>query len=208
MSVDLSRLSPTGRAWYERLDAVFREEIGRRLPDTWTADDAHKAAWIAVQTADPLMRASIDDAVAKRVKVNPAEEVAEVLFDVAHEGCDEVCTGGGRPWYDGPAKKLTDPFSAVTAIAVEHQMLIDELDDVAKEAGDDLGWLNTLRAQVATVGSAMDAQGGDEAEEHAVRREVLQLGAWCAAFVEEIDRRADEATARKFAAASETEVTA
>jgi hypothetical protein len=154
------------------------------------------------------MRASIDDAVALQVADAPARMVADELFDVAHEGCDEVCTGGGRPWYDGPAKKLTDPFSAVTAIAVEHQMLIDELGDVAKEAGDDLGWLNTLRTQVATVGSAMDAEGGDEAEEHAVRRAVLQLGAWCAAFVEEIDGRAAAATAEKFAAASETEVAA
>jgi hypothetical protein len=190
--IDLSNLSPVGRDWYDRLDSALRTEIGRRLPDTWTADDAHKAAYIAVQTADVVMRERIDEQVAKKVKEDPAEAVAEALFDQAHEGCDdeEGCQGGGRPWYDAPAKKLTDPASAVVGVAIEHQLLVDELGDLAKEAGDDAGWMATLRAGAEDVGRAWDACAAGEASTNDVRREALQLAAWCVALVEELDRRA------------------
>ena len=190
MIIDLGKLSPTGRDWYERLDAVLREEVGRRLPGYWTADDAHRAAWIAVETAAEEMRAVIDEEVAKQVKADPADAVGDVLFDWAHEGCDDEdgCHGGSRPWWNGPAQRLTDPCSAVVAVAVEHQLLLDEVD-AAGEAGDDAGWVATLRAGVEEVGRAWDAADADEAPTDAARREVLKLAAWCVALVEELDRR-------------------
>lgn len=192
MDIDVSKLSPTGRAWYERLDAALREEIGGRLPGHLTADDAHAAAFIAVQAADEVMRERIDAEVAKWVKDDPAQAVAEELFDWAHEGCDDEdgCTGGGRPWYDGPAKRLTDPTSGVVAIALTQQMMIDRLGTFGPTSPTSASWIAGLQNGLSDLCAAGNPESARE-----LWQLIADLGAWCARWLDAIVAYGDEGRA-------------
>jgi hypothetical protein len=51
-----------------------------------------------------------------------AGELADVMFDAAHEHCDsDGCTGGGRPYYDEFVKELLMPVVRRHAVPQEVQ---------------------------------------------------------------------------------------
>lgn len=65
------------------------------------------------------------------LEADVADQVGELLFDVAHENCDDDgCTGGGKPWYIQVAARLVDPFGPLAAIAVEQQIARDETGNI------------------------------------------------------------------------------
>lgn len=76
---------------------------------------------------------------------------------------------------------LTDPFAAVTAIAAQARVVADGLDTFATEGRDDPAqWLRVLR-------SALDSVDVDESTD--LRYDVVNVGAWSALWVEQMDRQ-------------------
>jgi hypothetical protein len=76
---------------------------------------------------------------------------------------------------------LTDPFAAVTAIAAHARVVADGLDTFAAEGRDDPAqWLRVLR-------SALDSVDVDEPAD--LRYGVVNVGAWSALWVEQMDRQ-------------------
>lgn len=109
---------------------VTARTYGWHGPD-WLADKLAGLDWDRDRYAQVLARALIALAEDGRIgpHVNLRDEIAEVLFDDAHEGCgcdDKPCTGGGLPaWieytemimpvierYAIPAPSLADPNGA------------------------------------------------------------------------------------------------
>ncbi|MEU4216215.1 hypothetical protein [Actinoplanes sp. NPDC026623] len=58
---------------------------------------------------------------ARSVRVDLEEQLAELLFDAAHDACDDECVGGGRRWCERMARRLTDPGNPLADIADERE---------------------------------------------------------------------------------------
>jgi hypothetical protein len=134
------------------------------------------------------------------------DTIAETLFDLAHECCNEGCHGGGRAWYDGPAARL-GPHSVLAEVAVERQMQDDQWGEqnhpdgtgqwvhertsaelaraACQRAADEgtLTWAHILREEVTEALA--------ESDPARLRAELVQVAAVAAAWVEAIDRRAE-----------------
>ena len=190
MDVELDKLTVAGREAYETVDAALLNEIGRRLPSDTTPQLRRTAAFIAVQA----MSAQLGRWRAEHARKDTVDQVAEQLFDVAHENCDEdECTAGGMWAWQDIARRLIDSVGPLVAVAFEQTLLRDDLGDPAAEAGED-GWLPTLQARLVDVGRAHEVEQSDRVD--AVRRELIRLGAWTAEWIADLDRARDAEVAR------------
>ena len=119
-----------------------------------------------------------------------ADQVAEALFDAAHEHCEDGCYGGGRPWYDPVAARLVDPAGPLAAIAVAQQITRDDTDNAdGRESLDNTAWLGLLRTHYRSVSAAKD---DDEA-----RRRLVDMGALVVEWLADLDKRQPAATASR-----------
>lgn len=95
--------------------------------------------------------------VAQGMTKDAADQLGEVLFDLAHETCDKGCAGAGAPWYRTVAQRLTDPYGPLAAIAIEQQIARDETGNPdGKETLDNTAWLGLLHQHYQHV-----LKGGD-----------------------------------------------
>jgi hypothetical protein len=127
-----------------------------------------------------VMLRKIAAEVGKTLKKEVVEQVGEELFDAAHEHCDDVCTGGGAPWYDQVAARLVDPFGPLAALAMAQQMNADEADVLAVDVDRDTeGWLALLNQHAESV------RRGDDEER---RRRLVDTGVVVAEWIAALDR--------------------
>lgn len=81
-----------------------------------------------------------------------ADDLAEAMFDLVHQNCQDECREGGQPWYRQVARRLVDPASAVASIAQGQQILLDEAaEDSRPLARTTDAWTTTLGALVGAL---------------------------------------------------------
>lgn len=181
-------MTPTERRLFIALADGFGYASADLVDDDDTVGAFHRAAQI----------------LASHVRDDLNDQLAELLYDAAHDDCADECTGGGRPWYDRAAARLTDPYGPLAAVANEREMQDDKWgeqnhpdgtgsrDDcfgaeitrsVCQEAADagELTWRLVLEEETAEAYA--------ESDPARLRAELVQVAAVAAAWIEAIDRR-------------------
>lgn len=114
-----------------------------------------------------------------------ADILAEEMYDAAHEHCEDGCVGGGRPWYDKPARMLTDPHGVLAEVAQRYVIHLNaQATRRARQAPretDPLPWRDLLAVPVA------EAFG--EPDPKALREHVANVAATAIAWLDDLERR-------------------
>jgi hypothetical protein len=142
---------------------------------------------------------------ARHVRDDLDEQLAELLYDAGHDGCDDECTGGGRLWYERTARRLTDPYGPLAEVADERERQDDRWGEQNHDDGTG-GKYDVILRDAARNACQREAEAGHptwrsilfeevteafaETDPAKLRAELVQVAAVAAAWIEAMDRRA------------------
>lgn len=171
------------------IDMLGRIAGGRRLAGQRAAELEQERNRVIAEKQDlkTVVAQQARDLLAGRHITDLADDLAERLYDAAHEHCEDGCYGGGRPWYGPVAARLVDPTGPLANIAVEQQIAREDTENAdGRESLDNAAWLGLLRVHYRSVSAAKD--------DHEARRRLVDMGALVVEWLTDMDKRDQAAT--------------